>query len=55
MKLLGIIPIIDAYDNVDFLVNAAGMGENKIVVDGLVSLDNAPIFCIVWLQEFHNL
>lgn len=47
--------IIDAYDNIDFLVNAAGMGENKIVVDGLLSLDKAPLFCIVWLQEFHNL
>jgi len=47
--------IVDAYGEIDFLVNAAGMGENKIVVDGLVSLDKSPLFCIVWLQEFKNL
>lgn len=47
--------ILDSYERIDFLVNAAGMGQNKDVVDKLVSMNLSPTFCIVFLQKFHNL
>ena len=47
--------IIDSHETIDFLINATGMGQNKDVVDKLVSLDMSPIFCTVFLQKFHNL
>lgn len=47
--------IIDSHRTIDFLINAAGMGQNKDVVDKLVSLGMSPLFCTVFLQKFHNL
>lgn len=47
--------VLNEYDRVDYLVNAAGMGENKNIVDQLITLDKSPLFCVVWLQQFMNL
>ena len=47
--------VLHSYGKIDFLVNSAGMGQNKTVVDQLIALNLAPTFCIVFLQKFMNL
>ena len=47
--------VLSSFGRLDYLVNAAGIGENKNVVDQLIALDMSPVFCIVWLQKFMNL
>ena len=51
----GLETALDSFGGIDYLVNAAGIGENKNVVDQLIALDMTPVFCIVWLQKFMNL